>query len=195
MQPWCTPFPIFNQSFVACSSLTCFLTHIQVSQEAGKVVWYSHLSKNFSQLVVIHIVKGFSLVSEAVNVFPKFPCLFFNLTDFAVWYLVPLPFLNPACTLGISLFTYCWSLAWRILSITLLACEMNTIVLISHASKIMLKILQARLQQYMNRELPDVQTGFREGRGTRDQIANIHLIIEKSRVFQKKHRLLLHWLC
>ena len=68
----------------------------------------------------------------------------------------------------------------------------HTIVLISHASKIMLKILQARLQQYMNRELPDVQTGFREGRGTRDQIANIHLIIEKSRVFQKKHILLLH---
>ena len=49
----------------------------------------------------------------------------------------------------------------------------------------MLKVLQARLQQYMNRELPDVQTGFREGRGTRDQIANIHGIIEKMREFQK----------
>ena len=49
----------------------------------------------------------------------------------------------------------------------------HTIVLISHASKVMLKILQARLQQYMNRELPDVQAGFRKGRGTRDQIANI----------------------
>ena len=60
-----------------------------------------------------------------------------------------------------------------------------TIVLISHASKIMLKILQARLQQYVNRELPDVQAGFRKGRGTRDQIANIHWIIEKAREFQK----------
>ena len=55
----------------------------------------------------------------------------------------------------------------------------RTIALISHASKVMLKILQARLQQYMNRELPDVQDGFRKGRGTRDQIANIHWIMEK----------------
>ena len=55
--------------------------------------------------------------------------------------------------------------------------------LISHASKVMLKILQARLQQYVNRELPDVQAGFRKGRGTRDQIANIHWIIEKAREF------------
>ena len=55
----------------------------------------------------------------------------------------------------------------------------------SHASKIMLKIFQARLQQYMNHELPDVQAGFRKGRGTRDQIANILRIIEKARAFQK----------
>ena len=61
-----------------------------------------------------------------------------------------------------------------------------TIALISHTSKIMLKILQARLQQYMNHELPDVQAGFRKGRGTRDQIANIYWIIEKIREFQKK---------
>ena len=60
-----------------------------------------------------------------------------------------------------------------------------TIALISHASKVMLKILQARLPQYMNQELPDVQAGFRKGRGTRDQIANIHWIIEKTREFQK----------
>ena len=59
------------------------------------------------------------------------------------------------------------------------------IALISHASKVMLKILQARFQQYMNRELPDVQAGFRKGRGTRDQIANICWIIEKARKFQK----------
>ena len=61
----------------------------------------------------------------------------------------------------------------------------HTIALISHASKVMLKILQARLQQYMNRELPDVQAGFRKGRGTRDQIANIYRIIKKAREFQK----------
>ena len=60
-----------------------------------------------------------------------------------------------------------------------------TIVLISHASKIMFKILQAQLQQYMSWELLDVQVGFRKGKGTRDQIANIHWIIEKAREFQK----------
>ena len=61
----------------------------------------------------------------------------------------------------------------------------RTTVLISHASKVMLKILQARLQLYMNCELPDVQAGFRKGRGTRDQIANIRWIIEKAREFKK----------
>ena len=61
----------------------------------------------------------------------------------------------------------------------------HTIALISKASKVIVKILQARLQQYMNHELPDVQAGFRKGRGTRDQIANIRWIIEKAREFQK----------
>ena len=60
-----------------------------------------------------------------------------------------------------------------------------TIALISHASKVMLKMLQARLQQYVNCELPDVQAAFRKGRGTRDQIANIHWIMEEAREFQK----------
>ena len=68
------------------------------------------------------------------------------------------------------------------------------IALISHASKVMLKILQARLQLHVNWELPDVQAGFRKGRGTRDQIANIHWIIEKARV-PEKHLFLLYWLC
>ena len=73
----------------------------------------------------------------------------------------------------------------------------HTIALISQASKVMLKILQARLQQYVNRELSDVQAGFRKGRGTRDQIANIRWIMEKEREFQKKHSILflLYWLC
>ena len=61
----------------------------------------------------------------------------------------------------------------------------HTIALISHASKVMLKIFQARLQQYMNREFPDVQAGFRKGRGTRDQIASIRWIIEKATEFEK----------
>ena len=60
-----------------------------------------------------------------------------------------------------------------------------TIALISHASKVVLKILQARLHQYVNRQLPDVQAGFRKGRGTRDQIANIRWIVKKAREFQK----------
>ena len=67
----------------------------------------------------------------------------------------------------------------------------HTIALISHASKVMLKIIQASLQQYMNCELPDVQAGFRKGRGTRNQIVDIHWIIEKARV-PEKHWLLLY---
>ena len=61
----------------------------------------------------------------------------------------------------------------------------RTIAVISHASKVMLKILQAKLQQYVNHELPDVQAGFKKGRETRDQITNIHWIMEKAREFQK----------
>ena len=91
------------------SSNCCFLTCIQISQEAGQVVWYSHLFQNFPQFIAF----------------------------------------------------------------------------ISHASKVMLKILQDRLQQYVNQELQDVQAGFRKGRGTRDQIANICQIIENAREFQK----------
>ena len=108
----------------------CFLTCIHAFQEAGKVVFYSHLFKNFPQFVVIHIVKGFSIVTEAeVDVF-FWNSLVFSMSQqmLVVWSLVPLPFLNPACTSGNSWFIYCWSLSWRILSITLLACEMNTIV-------------------------------------------------------------------
>ena len=70
-----------------------------------------------------------------------------------------------------------------------------TIALISHTSKVMLKILHARLQQYVNRELLVVQAGFRKGRGTRDQIANICWIIEKSKRIPEKHLFLLYWLC
>ena len=70
----------------------------------------------------------------------------------------------------------------------------HTVALISHASEVMLKILQAWLQQYMNQKLPDIQAGFRKGRGSRDQIANICWIIKKAREFQKKHLFLLYLL-
>ena len=68
----------------------------------------------------------------------------------------------------------------------------HTIILILHVSEVILKILQPRLQQYVNRELPNVQAGFRKGRGTRDQIVNIHWIIKKSKRIPEKHLLPLH---
>ena len=71
----------------------------------------------------------------------------------------------------------------------------HTVALISHAIKLMLKIFQARLQQHVNHELPDVQAGFRKGRGTRDQIANIHWIMEKAREVPETQLFLLYWLC
>ena len=81
MQPRCTPFPIWNQSVVPCSN-HCFLTCIQISQEAGQVVWYSHLFKNFPQFVVIHTVKGFGVVNEAeIDVFLEFICFLFDPVD------------------------------------------------------------------------------------------------------------------
>ena len=77
-------------------------------------------------------------------------------------------------------------ISFRMNWLDLLAVQGTLIIeLISHASKVMLKIIQARLQQYVNRELPDVQAGFRKGRGTRDQIANIHWIIEKQESSRK----------
>ena len=108
------------------SSNYCFLTCILVSQETGQVVWYSHLLKNFPQIIVTHTIKGFSIVNEAeVDVFLEVSCFFCD--PVAVGNLIP----------GSSAFSksslYIWvngllSLAWRILSITLLACEMNAIV-------------------------------------------------------------------
>ena len=101
------------------SSNCCFLICIQVSQEKGKVVWSSYLFKYFPQFFVIHTDKVFSIVNEAeVDVFLKFSCFLHEILE--IRSLVPLPILNPACTSGSSQFTYCWSLAWRILSRTLL---------------------------------------------------------------------------
>ena len=175
--------------------LTCFLTCILISQEAGQVVWYSHLLKNFPQFVVIHTVKVFGIVNEVdIDVFLEFSCFFYDptyvgnlisdgsegkvsvcnagdpgsipglgrspgegncnplqysclenpmgrgatvhwvtksrtrLSDFTFTFTFPLPFLNPAWTSESSWLMYCWSLAWKILNITSLVCEMSAIV-------------------------------------------------------------------
>ena len=112
------------------SSNFYFLTCIQISQKASQVVWYSHLFQNFPQFVVIHTVNCFVLVNKTeIDVFSGTLYAFLMIQwMLAIWSLVPLPFLKPAWTSGSSWFTYCWSLAWRILSITLLACEMSAIV-------------------------------------------------------------------
>src|SRR5574337_2061725 len=105
---------------VCCSmsgSNCCFLTCIQISQEAGKVVWYSHLLKNFPQFVVIHTVKGFGIVNEAkVDVFLEFSSFFYDPTD--VGNLIYASSAFPKSSLNIWKFMYCSSLAWRTFSIT-----------------------------------------------------------------------------
>ena len=121
-----------NLEPVHCSmpgSNCCFLTCIQISQEASQVVWYSHLFQNFPQFIVIHTVKGFGIVNKAeVDIFLDLLLFQWSSGCWQIWSLVPLPFLSPVWISGSSRFTYCWSLAWRILSITLLACEMSAIV-------------------------------------------------------------------
>ena len=108
-----------------CSILTC----IQLSQEAGQEVSYSHLFQNFPQFIVIHTVKGFGIVNKAdIDVFLELSCFFDDPADVGNLSLVPLPFLKPPRTSENSWFMYCGSLAWRILNITLLACQMNLIV-------------------------------------------------------------------
>ena len=115
-------------SFPNVESVCCSCTVLTVaSQETGKVFWYSHLFKNFRHFVVIHTVKGFSIVNEAkVDVFLEFLCFFYDPVDAGNWSLVPLPFLDS--TSGSSQFMYYWSLAWRIWGINLLACEVSAIV-------------------------------------------------------------------
>ena len=100
--------------------------------------------------------------------------------------------LYQSCDSEVNLYTYTFSLQYLVVIIPIPkkgnAKECSnylTIALISYSSKVMLKILQARLQQYMNHELPEVKASFRNGRGTRDQIANIRWIIEKAREFHK----------
>ena len=107
------------------SSNCCFLTCIQISQEAGQVVWYSHLFQNFPVSCDPH--KGFGIVNKAeIAVFLELSCFFDDPTDVGNLISGSSPF--SVWTSGSSQFMYCWSLAWRILSITLLKCEMSAIV-------------------------------------------------------------------
>ena len=111
------------------SSNCCFLSSIQVSLETDKEVCYSRLLKNFPHFVMIHTVKAFCVVNDAeIDVF--WNSLAFSIIQrmLAIWSLLLLPFLNLGWTSGSSLFTFCWSLAWRILSITRLAWETDAIV-------------------------------------------------------------------
>ena len=110
------------------SSNCCFLTCIQISQEAGQMVWYSHLFQNFPQFVVIHIVKGFVVNKAEVDVFLEFSCFFDDPAD--VGNLISGSFAFSKTSLNIWKFWVHILLkpGWRILSITLLVCEMSTIV-------------------------------------------------------------------
>ena len=129
IQPWHTPFPIWNQSVVPCPVLT--VASSPAYRFLRRQVRWSGIpiSLRIFQFVVIYTVKDFGVVNKVeVDVFLEFSWFFYDPTDLAIWFLVPLPFLNLAWTSGVSQFTYCWSLAWRILSISLLACEMSAIV-------------------------------------------------------------------
>ena len=121
-----------NLEPVCCSmssSNCCFLTCIQVLQEAGKVVWNSHLFKNFPQFVVIYTIKGFSIVNEAeADVFLELSCFFYDPTDVGNLISGSSAFSKYRLNVESSQFIDCCCLAWRILSVTLLAYEMSALV-------------------------------------------------------------------
>ena len=136
-----------NLKPVSCSmsgSNCFFLTWIQISQESGYVVWYSHLSKNFPQFVMIHTVKGFGVVNKTeVDVFLELSHFFSDPTD--VGNLISGSSAFSKSILDIWKFTYCWSLAWRILSIALVVCEMSAIVQqFEHSLDVMLSEISQR---------------------------------------------------
>ena len=129
IQPWCPPFPIWNQSIVPCPVLT--VASWPAYRFLRRQVRWSciPISLRIFQFVVIHTVKGFGIVNKAeIDFFFELSCFLNDPMDVGNLISVPLPFLNPAWTYGSSQFTYCWSLARRILSISLLACEMSAIV-------------------------------------------------------------------
>ena len=123
-------FPNFEQVHCSMSSSNCrFLSFIQVSQVTGNMFWYSHLLKNFSIICCDpHSQRLWRSEWSRSRCLLVFPCFFYDPLDVAIWCLAPQPFLNPACTSRSSQFRYCGCLTWWILSITLLACEMSTII-------------------------------------------------------------------
>ena len=124
LEPVCCPMSSSN-----CCTLTC----IQISQKAGKVVWYSHLFQNFPEFVVIHTVKGFGVVNKAKeDVLLELSCFFDDPVDVSNLISGSSAFSKTSLNSASSRFTYCRSLAWRILSITLLVCEMSAIVMKEH---------------------------------------------------------------
>ena len=111
------------------SSNCCFLTCIQISPEAGQVVWYSHLFQSFSQFVVIHTVKGFGIVNKAeIDVFLELSCFFHDPADVGNLISSSSVFSKTSANIWKFMVYVLLKLAWRILSITLLACEMSAIV-------------------------------------------------------------------
>ena len=129
IKPWHTPFPIWNQSFVSCPVLT--VTFWPAYRFLKRQLRWSGIPISFRifQFTVIHIVKGFGKVNKAeIDVFLELSCFFDDLANVGNLILVPLPFLKPPWTSGSSWFTYCWSLSWIILSVTLLACLISVIV-------------------------------------------------------------------
>ena len=104
---------LFHVQFLLQSSNCCFLTCIHISQEAGQVVWYSHLLKNFPQFIVIHTVKGFGIVNKAeIDVFLEFSCFFDGTVDVGNLISGSSAFSKTSLNIWSSRFTYCWSLAW-----------------------------------------------------------------------------------
>ena len=145
-------------NFEPISSNCCFLTHIQVSQEIDKVVWYSHNFKNFPQYVLIHTNIGFNIVCEAeIDIFLEFPCFFYDLAD--VGNLISGSSAFSKSSLNIQKF--------------------SVHMLVKLCSKSLSSMWTKNSQMYI------IQAGFQRSRGTRDQDANIRWITEKAREFQK----------
>ena len=118
LEPICCSMSGSNSCFLACIPPT----------PAGQVVWYSHLFQNFAQFAMIHTVKGFGIVNKAeVDVFRELSCFLYDPVDVSSLISGSSAFVNPAWTSGSSWFMYCCGLTWRILSISLLACEMSAI--------------------------------------------------------------------
>ena len=130
------------------SSNCCFLTYIQVSQEADQVVWYSHLFHNFPQFIVIHTVKGFGIVNKAeIDVFLELSCFFDDPANVGNLISSSSTFSKTSLNIFVFMFTYCWSLAWRMLSITLLACEpLGLYISLNCLSALPLSLMSLRLQ-------------------------------------------------